>query len=635
MALLYGYCLSDSQRKGEYLLYELAEKGSLDYFWEGQLGRERLSSFGRRAQIALDTFIGLRFLHVGNKYIKPCFHRDIKSGNIVLKKDMTAQLIDCGLATFVQSDDSTSTMMSTGVKGTRGYVCPKYCTGAIAYDESCDIFSFGVVLCELWTGKQQNHRDANGRIVNYYEQYVNEGRFMEDDLDKSFGFGVGDKIPLVMNQYKHLALDCMATSPKKRPSGEDVMDRLEIIWHSLNGTPNESSIESDEDDVNEGGEETASSSSSGASSSSSGSSNGDSFLPVEKPVINRKAKDVTESMVDDIKMARDGYILGRGDTSDPNPAGESGNDVRNGTLNDSVAAEVDKEAGVAEEDLEDRAVEGTTAQDKKFESSLAASNSFDAPTCRLCRTYSADEGCDVCLMCIALQDERDAIARAVSAELDADSFGVQELKYPRNVQGDSSLSSPSMDLRLNNPIPRLFVIVPEALKNGWKHPRTWLRRQVATRYNLFFICAHTYQVIRPPVQLTVSSAWIEKIALTLGVSLTLLKMEAKKAEELDTRSPDLKLDQLNQMLGEVEMILEEQGQGLHILDCIQSGIRLSDNDIKLLNGEAYELICEKAREDREWRQVMDPTRKMGDPHIIWVASVVAMDPESEFEVINV
>jgi hypothetical protein len=238
-------------------------------------------------------------------------------------------------------------------------------------------------------------------------------------------------------------------------------------------------------------------------------------------------------------------------------------------------------------------------------------------------------------MCIALQDERDAIARAVSAELDADSFGVQELKYPRNVQGDSSLSSPSMDLRLNNPIPRLFVIVPEALKNGWKHPRTWLRRQVATRYNLFFICAHTYQVIRPPVQLTVSSAWIEKIALTLGVSLTLLKMEAKKAEELDTRSPDLKLDQLNQMLGEVEMILEEQGQGLHILDCIQSGIRLSDNDIKLLNGEAYELICEKAREDREWRQVMDPTRKMGDPHIIWVASVVAMDPESEFEVINV
>jgi hypothetical protein len=179
------------------------------------------------------------------------------------------------------------------------------------------------------------------------------------------------------------------------------------------------------------------------------------------------------------------------------------------------------------------------------------------------------------------------------------------------------------------------VIVPEALKNGWKHPRTWLRRQVATRYNLFFICAHTYQVIRPPVQLTVSSAWIEKIALTLGVSLTLLKMAAKKAEELDTRSPDLKLDQLNQMLGEVEMILKEQGQGLQTLDCIQSGIRLSDNDIKLLNGEAYELICEKAREDREWRQVMDPTRKMGDPHITWIASVVAMDPESEFEVINV
>jgi serine/threonine protein kinase len=243
---LYGYCLSDSQRKGEYLLYELAEKGSLDTFWNSQVGRERLSLFGRRANIALDAFIGIRFLHIGNKYIKPCFHRDIKSANIVLKSDMTAQLIDCGLATFAAQvdNDVNQTAMSTGVKGTRGYVCPKYCTGSISYDASCDIFSFGIVLAELWSGQLQNHRDANGRFYNFYEQYINEGHSMDEDLDKAFGFGIGDRIPPVMNEYKHLALDCMAKNPKKRPTGEEVMDRLEIVWHSFQINGSEQGTES-------------------------------------------------------------------------------------------------------------------------------------------------------------------------------------------------------------------------------------------------------------------------------------------------------------------------------------------------------------------------------------------------------
>lgn len=226
IALMYGYALSESSRKGHFLIYEYAEKGSLDMFWKSELGRERLSSFSRRTQIALDAFIALRFMHVGNRHFKPSCHRDLKSANIVLKKDMTAQLIDCGLATFVQDQRST-TLMSTGVRGTRGYVCPKYCTGSISYNEACDIFSFGVVLAEIWSGSLQNHRDESGRFYNFFEEYIDDDeddlRNMEDDLDKTLGYGVSAELPEYMYDYKDLALACMARNPEKRPKGDEVM----------------------------------------------------------------------------------------------------------------------------------------------------------------------------------------------------------------------------------------------------------------------------------------------------------------------------------------------------------------------------------------------------------------------------
>lgn len=615
IALLYGYCLSDSQRKGEYLLYELAKKGSLNTFWSSQLGRERLSLFGRRANIALDAFIGIRFLHVGNKYIKPCFHRDIKSANIVLKSDMTAQLIDCGLATFSQVDgDVNQTAMSTGVKGTRGYVCPKYCTGSISYDASCDIFSFGIVLAELWSGQLQNHRDANGRVYNFYEQYINEGRSMDEDLDKAFGFGIRDKIPAVMNEYKHLTLDCMARSPKKRPNGEEIMDRLEIIWHTFQGNGSDEGTDSREVSREE-------------SESQSESDEDEVALVVEEEEEEAVAALVEEEEALQIPV---------------NEAEEAARLQAFENVEKAAKRLADGEATMDE----DASMDEETALDEEatMEESMMVSRTdvvVDASTCQLCRTYTADEGSDECLMCLALREQREVIAKTVSIELDADPSALRHFHYPHKEPTDSLVRapfSPHIDVRLDNPVPRLFCIVAQGLKGGWKHPRLWLRRQVATRYNLFFICAHTYQVIHPPVKVTVSSAWIEKIALSLGASLTLLRMAALRAEvekRAQSRSSGLKLDQLNEMLGEVQKILKDQDEDIDILERVQSGIRLSDKDVSVLNGETYQLICEKAREDRDWRRVMEPVRKQGDPHTVWVSRIVAMDPDSGYEVINV
>ena len=91
---------------------ELAEKGSLEAFWKADLGPERLSLFRRRIEIALDVIAAIRFLHVGNDGIASCWHGDIKSANIVLKRDFTAQLINCGLSKVV-----IDSQLDTGVNG--------------------------------------------------------------------------------------------------------------------------------------------------------------------------------------------------------------------------------------------------------------------------------------------------------------------------------------------------------------------------------------------------------------------------------------------------------------------------------------------------------------------------------------
>ena len=542
--MLFAYALSDSSRKGHYLLYEYATKGSLDKIWNSDLGRERLSYFPRRAQIALDAFIGLRFLHVGNRYVKPSFHRDIKSANIVLKEDMTGQLIDCGLGTFIQEQAST-TMMSTGVKGTRGYVCPKYCTGAVSYDASCDIFSFGIVLAELWSGSLQNHRDADGRFYNFFEAYIDEEddpRQMEDDLDPALGFGSTEGLPDYMYDYKDLALLCMARNPEKRPSGDEVMNRLEKIWQTCK-------------------------------------------------------------------------------------------------------QEVDDENNVFEDDR-------TIADEDAFNESLQSVANLGGgieSACRLCRTYATEVGFEECPLCLALHQQRLRIAKAVSSKLDAKSVAPanrsfhamrdenRSLQNIRQEQKDSSLPVLSrMDLRLNNPVPRLFIIVPTDLSKGWKHPKTWLRRRVPTRYSLFFICGQTYKAMKPPITFTASGTWMDKVALSYGVSLTLLQIAARKGFDMNMQLGNITVGptELSELLTEVKHILDE-GDYFDILGRIRSGTRLSDGDIEALNGETYELIVERSREDRGWRTVLVPARKGGESNIIWVCDAAIEDPRAEYDLVAV
>lgn len=100
-------------------------------------------------KIAAGAARGLAYLH--DQMNPPVIYRDLKCSNILLDEDYHAKLSDFGLAKVGPIGDNTH--VSTRVMGTYGYCAPDYAmTGQLTFKS--DIYSFGVVLLELITGRR-------------------------------------------------------------------------------------------------------------------------------------------------------------------------------------------------------------------------------------------------------------------------------------------------------------------------------------------------------------------------------------------------------------------------------------------------------------------------------------------------
>ncbi|MED6106658.1 hypothetical protein PIB30_006283 [Stylosanthes scabra] len=140
---LIGYCIAQHHRV---LVYEFVPNGNLSQHLHGN--NFPVLDWANRMKIANGAAKGLAYLHEGcNPRI---IHRDIKSANILLDNAYEARVADFGLARLT---DDANTHVSTRVMGTFGYMAPEYATSGKLTDRS-DVFSFGVVLLELITGRK-------------------------------------------------------------------------------------------------------------------------------------------------------------------------------------------------------------------------------------------------------------------------------------------------------------------------------------------------------------------------------------------------------------------------------------------------------------------------------------------------
>ena len=195
-------------------MYELAHNGSLERFWKSEAGRSRLSFGLTRIKIAFQVAKVLRYMHEGLDGGDVCFHRDVKSANVCLSAQFDALVIDCGLSKYVSEDDTG--YPSGGSKGSVGYICPEYNDGDIDYQSACDVFSFGVTLCEIITGKQSVKGNHHYTIFRKKQK-----RNLLDDVDELVDWKDGAESKLVS-----LAMECIHPDADQRPTIATVVGTL-------------------------------------------------------------------------------------------------------------------------------------------------------------------------------------------------------------------------------------------------------------------------------------------------------------------------------------------------------------------------------------------------------------------------
>ncbi|CAA2994888.1 receptor kinase HAIKU2 [Olea europaea subsp. europaea] len=212
------YC-SITSEDSSLLVYEYMPNGSL---WDRLHTCRKLAlDWDTRYEIAVGAAKGLEYLHHGCD--RPVIHRDVKSSNILLDEDLKPRIADFGLAKIVQ-ENSKKESSTQIIAGTHGYIAPEYgYTNKV--NEKSDLYSFGVVLMELVTGKRpvESEFGENKDIVDWvYGKLKSKGSVLSI---------VDSSIPQVQKEdaikVLKIAILCTARVPALRPSMRTVVQMLE------------------------------------------------------------------------------------------------------------------------------------------------------------------------------------------------------------------------------------------------------------------------------------------------------------------------------------------------------------------------------------------------------------------------
>jgi serine/threonine protein kinase len=222
---LLGYCIEKDEL---FLVYEFMENGSLHQHLHG-VKRDYSTEYTRhfldwheRMQVAIDVAQGLEYLH---NHAKPTLvHRDIKSTSILLGAGLHAKIAQFAISKTMTPDMPTF----DGIVGTVGYIDPiYYITGEVS--AKSDVYSYGVVLLELVTGRRV--REENMNLVDWCREFLCSDLdlwplLLPEMVDAKINPGSKLMPQQQLLAVVQLAMACVEHDRARRPDMREVVRRL-------------------------------------------------------------------------------------------------------------------------------------------------------------------------------------------------------------------------------------------------------------------------------------------------------------------------------------------------------------------------------------------------------------------------
>src|SRR4026209_1749329 len=198
-------------------IYEVGEDEGRPYiameYVEGETLRQKIKNKALQLREILDMAIQIA-TGLARAHELGIIHRDLKPENLMLSRDGYAKILDFGLAKLVAERDramvadSEQKTLIRGIEtesgtlmGTINYMAPEQLLGQ-RVDRRCDVFSFGVVLCEMLTGAapfvHDNRIDTMHAILHRAPQFPADGR------------------PQLPSEVRRILTKALAKTPKER-----------------------------------------------------------------------------------------------------------------------------------------------------------------------------------------------------------------------------------------------------------------------------------------------------------------------------------------------------------------------------------------------------------------------------------